>query len=250
MEVYSNPKYYEIAFSFRDIPAEVDFIERVIAKESRIPVKRFLEIASGNSPHMKELCKRGYCYIGLEMSDEMIAYSRKTIEDGALSAEIIKGDMIDFSLPTQADCALLFLGSFYVTSDEELRSHLDSVACALKSGGLYILDNAVIFFPEDAMNIQSWDMEADGVKVTTTYAPAWVDEKERISDAKITLDIEEGGKKRKIEHVERRKLYMADDFIRIAESTGKWERAGAFSNFDMSKEPYPGGRNIVVLRRK
>jgi len=28
MPLYNNPKYYELAFAFRDIPAEVDFIER------------------------------------------------------------------------------------------------------------------------------------------------------------------------------------------------------------------------------
>lgn len=37
MQVYNNQKYYEIAFSFRYISKEVDFIEQVIAKESRIP---------------------------------------------------------------------------------------------------------------------------------------------------------------------------------------------------------------------
>ena len=81
MQVYDNPKYYEIAFSFRDIPKEVDFIEQIIAKESKIPVKSFLEIASGNSPHMKELCKRDYSYIGLELSKQMIEYSREIIKE-------------------------------------------------------------------------------------------------------------------------------------------------------------------------
>jgi len=119
MQVYNNLKYYEIAFSFRDISKEVDFIEQVIVKESRIPVKTFLEIASGNSPHMKELCKRGYGYIGLELSKQMIEYSREIIRKSVLPAEIIEGDMMKFSLPKPVDCALLFLGSFYIKSDEE-----------------------------------------------------------------------------------------------------------------------------------
>ena len=42
--VYSNPKYYEIAFSFRNIPKEVDVFEKSIALYSRIPVKEIFEI--------------------------------------------------------------------------------------------------------------------------------------------------------------------------------------------------------------
>ena len=115
MQVYDNPKYYEIAFSFRNIPKEVDFIEQLIAKESKIPVKTFLEIASGNSPHMKELCKRGYSYIGLELGKQMVKYARNKVKKLSLNAEIVEGDMIKFSIPRLADCALLFLGSVYMS---------------------------------------------------------------------------------------------------------------------------------------
>ena len=55
MIVYDNPHYYEIAFAFRDISAEVDFLEQVIRQYSRVEVGTFLELASGNSPHMREL---------------------------------------------------------------------------------------------------------------------------------------------------------------------------------------------------
>ncbi|MCK4526646.1 class I SAM-dependent methyltransferase, partial [candidate division WOR-3 bacterium] len=66
--LYDNPKYYEIAFSFRDIPAEVDVFEKSFKRFSEIPVKSVLELACGNSPHMKELVKRGYQYNGLDLS--------------------------------------------------------------------------------------------------------------------------------------------------------------------------------------
>ena len=248
MQVYDNPKYYEIAFSFRDIPKEVDFIEQVIAKELKIPVRAFLEIASGNSPHMRELCKRGYSYIGLELSKEMIEYSREIIRKFVLPAEIIEEDMIKFSLPQSVDCALLFLGSFYIKSDEELRSHLDSVADALRKGGLYVLDGAVSFYHGD-VRTQSWEMIEGNIKVVTTYDPKWTDRDNNISEAKITLDIDDNGEKKKIEHLEIRKIYSIDGFIDKAQETGKWEYVGSFSDFDVNKKPYEKGRNIVVMRR-
>jgi len=157
MKVYDNPKYYEIAFSFRNISDEVDFIEQLIKTHSKIPVKTVFELASGNSPHMQELCKRGYQYIGLELNDKMISYARDKITQYNLDAEIVRGDLRDFSLSSPVDCALLFLGSLCVKNDNELEKHLDALAKTLCIGGLYILDGAVKFYPEDVRK-QSWDM--------------------------------------------------------------------------------------------
>lgn len=249
MQVYDNPKYYEIAFSFRDIPKEIDFIEQVIAKESKTPVKTFLEIASGNSPHMQELCKRGYGYIGLELSKQMIKYSRDRIKKLTLNAEIVEGNMIKFSMPRLADCALLFLGSLYIKNDKELTNHLDSVAKALRSGSLYILDGTVTFFPED-VHTQTWDVEDNGIKVTTTYKVESTNKETGVSTAKITLDTEEGGIKKRIEHSEIKKVYPADEFIKIATQTGQWKYVDTFSNFNISDKPQKDQRNIIVFRRK
>jgi len=250
MKVYDNPEYYEIAFSFRDIPKEVDFIEQVIKKYSLIPVKSFLELASGNSPHMQELCRRGYSYIGLELNDEMVAFSRKNISLLRLSAaEIIKGNMVKFAVPSVVDCAVNFLGSFYVTSDDELKSHLDSVAKALRKGGLYVLDAAVSFFPEDVRS-QSWEISKGNIKVTTTYQLRWIDESQRLSGAEIILDVDDAGVTKIMKHTEIRKIYSVDEFRKFVEVTEQWEFIDSFSDFDINKKPYEKSRNIVTLRRK
>lgn len=248
MQIYNNPKYYNLAFSFRDIPKEVDFIEKVIAKESRIPVKTFLEIASGNSPHMKEMCKRRYRYIGLELNKQMIDYANGIAKDSNLNAEIFEGDMLDFALQEKAECALLFLGSFYVKSDAELSSHLESIANTVRSGGLYILDGAISYFDDD-IRAQSWEMVDGNTKVVTTYNPKIIDKAENISEAKITLDINEAGKISTMEQLEVRKIYSIEEFISKIKEDGNWEYVDSFCNFDMDMKPSEDGRNITVLRR-
>ena len=76
--LYANPKYYDLAFcSFRDTKGEVDVIEECIHRYSRIPVKRVLEIACGPSPNLNELMQRGYEYVGLDINESMINYTRK-----------------------------------------------------------------------------------------------------------------------------------------------------------------------------
>ena len=77
--LYAHPKYYEIAFSYRDIPHEVKTMCKLIDTFSLIPVKRVLEFGSGNSPHMVELLKRGYHYVGLDLSQKMLDYSREKV---------------------------------------------------------------------------------------------------------------------------------------------------------------------------
>lgn len=248
MEVYDNPKYYEIAFSFRDIVAEVDFLEEVISRYSKIPVKTFLELGSGNSPHLEELCRRGYRYIGLESNPEMVDYARGKIKENNLSGEIIQGDMIEFSIKEPADCALVFLGSLYVKSDEELNKHLNSVAKAINKGGLYILDGVVSFYPED-VHTQSWESEEGDIKIAVSYKAEWIDEKEKLLSGTITLNVKDGEVERKIEHSEIRKIYTTDEFTAKAEQTGFWRNAGSFSNFDINSQPKEKSRNILVLER-
>ncbi|HBU28038.1 TPA: hypothetical protein DEB00_02900 [Candidatus Uhrbacteria bacterium] len=249
MIVYDNPKYYEIAFAFRDIQAEANFLEMLIAQYSKVKVQTFLELASGNSPHIEELCRRGYRYVGLELNDEMITYVDRKIKNLGLSAEVIKGDMTKFSLPMSVDCVLVFLGSLYITSDRELKQHLDSVAATLQSGGLYVLESVVSFYPED-VHKQSWEMEEGSIKVVTTYDPVWINESEKLMSGKITLDIDDDGIKKQLEHSEVRKIYTADEFITQAEQTNQWEHVTSCSDFDLQKKPNEGARNIIVFRKK
>ena len=70
-EIYDNPKYYEIAFDFRNIAAEVDLFEECFRRFARIPVHSLLEIGCGTCPHMIELARRGYKYTGLDINPNM-----------------------------------------------------------------------------------------------------------------------------------------------------------------------------------
>jgi hypothetical protein len=248
VRVYNYPRYYELAFSYRDIRTEVDFIETAIQRYSRIPVQTILELASGNSPHMEELSRRGYSYVGLELNEAMIAYARSRISHLKTSADVVKGDMSNFSLTAPFDCALVFLGSFYIRADKELENHLKCVAMTLRAGGLYILDAAVSYFPED-MRKQTWEESSGGVTVHVTYDPQWMNREERLMKAKLKLDIEEFGKTRSIEHSEIRKIYSIGEFRKVLERTERWQLVHSCSDFDIQIAPKATRRNITILRR-
>ena len=96
--LYKNPKYYEIAFSFRKIPQEVDFFELAIKKFSKIKVRKVFELASGNSPYLEEWHKRGYRYYGLDLNKEMLDFVKKRAKEKNVDVELFQRDMNDFSL--------------------------------------------------------------------------------------------------------------------------------------------------------
>jgi len=83
MPVYDEPLYYEIAFSFVDVPRQVDLFEKFIKEYSNIPVRRVLDIGCGPSPQLREFSRRGYEAVGLDSSPQMLAYLKeKAGEEG------------------------------------------------------------------------------------------------------------------------------------------------------------------------
>jgi len=248
LDVYNYPAFYELAFSHRDIPGEVDFLEEVIRRYSRIPVRTILELASGNSPHLEEICRRGYDYLGVEVNPNMVEFSRDKIRRCGLAARVVQSTMVDFRTPETADFAAVFLCSFYV-NDSQFETHFDSVARAVRPGGLYVLDGVVSHFPED-LGLEEWDEERDGVRVHVGYDTQWEDESAHILRGTLTLDFEKDGQPQRVQHTELRIMHPAADFIERVERTGKWNYVGAFSDFDINCKPHADGRSIMVLRRE
>src|SRR3989338_11572606 len=96
MYLYKNPKYYEIAFSFRNISNEVDFFEKAIKKFYKIKVRKVFELASGNSPYLEEWHKRGYEYFGLDLNKEMLDFVEARAKEKGIKVKLFKGNMVDF----------------------------------------------------------------------------------------------------------------------------------------------------------
>jgi len=252
--VYDNPKYYEIAFSFRDIPAEVNVFEECFRRFSHIPVKSVLELGCGNSPHMEELAKRGYEYNGLDMSEAMLEYSREKAKLLGGRINLIRGNMVDFALDTSVDFALVMLGSLFTTSTNELISHFESVARALKAGGLYFLDWCVQFEPPwESQGKSSWELERDGIRVKTTASWEAVSLARQTFREKIVLDIDDHGEKFTIEGIDIRRAIYPQEFLRFIDDCKDFEFVGWWNKWDLN-QPLEHAiridRPICIIRRK
>jgi hypothetical protein len=250
MSLYKNPEYYEIAFSFRNIPKEVDFFEEVIKKFSKVKVRRVFELASGNSPHLEEWYERGYEYIGLDLNREMLNFVRARAKKEKIKAILFQADMGKFSLgKLRADLAYVSLGSLYVKSNDEFFRHLDSVAKVLRSGGAYIMDG-VVWFDLFGNSAQKWAVSKRGIKVKATFRADMINQAAQIFRENITLDILDHGRKKRIRGGEIRKFFFPQEFLSLIKCHGKFEFMGWFNDFDINKCATPGGRQIMVLRKK
>jgi len=250
MSLYKNPQYYEIAFSFRNIPKEVDFFEKAIKKFSKIKVRKVFELASGNSPYLEEWHKRGYEYFGLDLNKEMLDFVKARAKDRRIKAMLFREDMNKFFLGSaRVDLAYVLLGSLYAKSNEEFFQHLDSVSKILKSGGLYILDG-VVWFNILSDNKQNWTISREDIKVKATFRANVIDPVGQICREDVILEIWDQGKKKQIRSNEIRKIFFPQEFLALIKCHNKFRFLGWFDNFDINKQATPKGRQVVILRKK
>jgi SAM-dependent methyltransferase len=255
MELYRQPLYYEIAFGFVDPREQVDCFERIIDEFSRIRVNRFLDIACGPSLQLKEIARRGYETVGLDLYPEMLAYLRKKSREEGLRIETVKADMCEFSLKKKVDFAFIMMGSLNVVSNERFLAHLDSVATSLKRGGLYFIQNMCLDWTKDLY--QSWTMEREGIKVRASFEYYLKDILNQIGTEKDTLEVDDSGKRKTFFQEEDLKLIFPQEFKTLLTLNGRFEFVGWWKgdrNTWHLDEPLEKAKdlncNMVLLRRK
>jgi len=251
-EIYDYPKYYEIAFSWRDIQAEANLFEECFERFSKTDVKSVLEIGCGNSPHMVELIRRGYKYNGLDLSQSMLDYSRKKLKQNT-DANLISANMIDFNLETKVDFVFIMLGSLFATSTADLTSHFDSVARSLEKGGLYFLDWCVQFEPPwETRGGSSWDMEGDDVKVKTTVIWKPINLARQTFEETIVLEVDDHGKKLTISGKDVHRAIYPQEFLLFIKEHPAFEFVGWWNNWSLEKPldfAEKIDRPIILIRR-
>ena len=251
MPVYDEPFYYEIAFSFVDVPGQVDLFEKFIHEYSNIPVKRVLDIGCGPSQQLREFTLRGYEAVGLDRSPQMLSYLEEKSREAGVRVETVQADMTDFTLDGPVDLALILKGTIdLIGSKENLLSHLESVARSLNSGGLYIIENLNInWHSPDSFGTQTWTMERDGVRIETTYRAELADSLKQMLRETLRLDVDDHGKKQIFEETIETRAIFPQEFVTLVEINDKFEFLGYYerSSTERLTEALPD--NIVLLKR-
>ncbi|XOB46471.1 MAG: class I SAM-dependent methyltransferase [Candidatus Nealsonbacteria bacterium] len=255
MKIYNQPLYYEIAFSFINPKKQIDNFEKLIKKFSKIKVRRFLDIACGPSLQLREIAKRGYETVGLDLSSKMLGYLTKKAKEEELKIEIVKADMAGFKLKKKADFAFIMMGSLNVDSNEKFLNHLDSVAFSLNKGSLYFIQNKGLDWTRSTR--QSWIMKRNGITVKTTFKWNFKDIVNQIYTEEMIFEVNDNGKRKKFIHKRDLKFIFPQEFKALVKLNGKFEFLGWWKgncNVWYLDKPLEKAKNLdnnmILLRRK
>lgn len=250
-ELYRNPLYYEIAFSFRDLDRQMAVMEEAMDRYSRIPVTRVLEIACGNGPHVPLWLRHGRQYVGIDLSEPMLRYTERKAARCKGNATLLQCDLADFTLDEPVDFACVLLGSLYVKTTAQLRSHFDCVARALRPGGLYFLDWCVDFDPMTETAI-GWECARDGIRVRTSYWTRHADRVAQTYEENVLLEIDDNGVHKRIHERCLKRAVYPQEFLLFVETHPCFEFVGWWNEWDFD-QPIDGAdivnRPIALVRR-
>ena len=252
--IYDYPQYYEVAFSFRDIPKEAAFLRACIDRHSKIDVSWVFEVGCGFAPHAEELIKAGYRYLGLDKNRNMLDYAVSKWRHLEPRPDFIEGDMIAFQTPRPVDFAFVMLGSLYLNTREEMNSHFNSLARALHPGGLYFLDWCVQF--DDPMRYadnNSVTFERDGISVASRFNIRLTDPTEQMYEEIWTLDVNDRGRRRTLQMTERNRAIAPRDFLDFVRNRSDFEFVGWWRDWNLYQpitDTAEITRPVALLRRR
>jgi SAM-dependent methyltransferase len=191
VSVFDAPLGYELAFSYRDVPAEVDAL---LAWHGGA-VRTSLELAAGPGDHALELARRGIAAATLDLSPAMCArVAERAAAEGLTLTRVVRADMTAFAVEGTFDLVFCLIDSLaHVLTLESLIGHLESVRRALAPGGTYVIES---LHPADGFQPGSrtdteWTTERDGISAHIRWGRGDepIDPLTQVTHLLVTLDV-------------------------------------------------------------
>lgn len=206
MTDYAQGDWYEDAPGLYDLifdagtEDECTFVGGVHERYGHGKLRRILEPACGSGRLVEALARRGYHVTGFDVSEGMLAYARRRLQDARLVARIERAQMQAFDCGMGFDLAHNFVSTFkYLLHEAEARAHLRQVAAALRPGGLYVLGFHLSDYGCTRRSRERW-VAQQGRKRVTCNIQSWpANRKTRLERVRSRLQVQEGRATRKLE---------------------------------------------------
>ncbi len=244
-DFYRHAAYYDIAFSYRDVAKESDFLVEMFRRHGGRPLQSAIELA-----------RRGVRSAALDLAPDMIDRLRTKADAASVKVDGVVDDMRTFKLEQRFDLAYNLLTSIsYLPTNEDLLVHMKNTAAHLTDGGLYIVENnhPKDFFEGEHFKESKWTMEQGGVSVETSWmferpVISWVNQsyvvkaRYRVTDGDKYVEFIDEAPLRMLLPLEMSAL-AAQAGLRLVAAFGDWDVAQPLDDG-------PGSwRNIAVYRK-
>ncbi|RFU37476.1 class I SAM-dependent methyltransferase [Actinomadura logoneensis] len=260
--IYDDPWAYELACSFRDVPAEVDALLgwTVRHRSSGAAARTVLELAAGPAEHAREFARRGLAATALDLHPAMCAYADQQAKERGLELDVVQEDMTSFALGRRFDLVVTMLDSTsHLMTLDAFVAHLDRTADHLNADGLYVLEMS---HPRDRLTdapsvSTGWTVEHDGPGGRVEATVRWGEPTDRldpvtqIADDHVTMTITKpDAPVRVIRDVVPYRFWTATELSAAIRLSGALETVAQYGDFgDVALTDADAWRMITVLRR-
>lgn len=257
MGIYGNARAYQVAFSYRDVPAEVDVLLGWFERHTGGAPGAVLELAAGPGDHAREFGRRGVGATALDLSPQMCRYARDQAAGAGIRLDVVEADMSAFDLGRQVDLSFLLLSSdAHLLDLDAFLGHLDSVARALRPGGLHVIESThpKDHFGTDGVTLAEWEAESGGLAVNARWGGDGdpFDAVTQVVRRSVRLEVTDAdGTASTIEDTSFERLWTTTEIEAAVRLSGAFDIAawyGAYSDLPVTAPT--AWRMIPVLRRR
>lgn len=186
--LYDFPKYYDLLFG-SDWKAEFDFLQAVFEKHAGRRVRRVFEPACGTGRLLIKLAQAGYQVGGNDLNPKAVAFCNKRLKRNGFGEPVTVGDMSNFTLKRRFDAGFNTINSFrHLATEEQARAHLQCMADATNTGGLYVLGLHLIPTRGERNEEESWSARRGNLVINSHMWSKSIDTRRRMEILGMRLD--------------------------------------------------------------
>jgi SAM-dependent methyltransferase len=224
--------------------AEVD---RAIAMLKPEGGERVLDLACGIGRHSRELRRRGFEVVGVDINPDLLEMAERETGEQGLDVSYMEADLRELQLRDEFDIVLsLNDGAVgYFETDAENYRTFEVVSQALREGGGHLIQLPNVLHAERNLPAKSWIVGESTLELSDHH---WNAEDRYIEGS--TVPIRFGEVFEKYEEIPfRQRLYTAEELTEIYDSVGM-RLANTYAGSGKPRKPKPSQFEIFVEGRK
>jgi SAM-dependent methyltransferase len=251
---YDYPQYFDLAFS-DETQIEADFFEAAAQRYAHREVRRWLEPGFGGGRLIVEMARRGYQVVGFDNNAQALDYVERRLQRAKLRADLFLADLAEFEIRKPVDGAFCTFNTFrHLLTEEAARAHLQSVAKAVRTGGIYILGFHLLPLDASEECLERWKAKRGATNVSFTLRVVATDRHRRQERLKVNMLVRSPRRELRLATEFPLRMYTAAQFKRLLAQATEWELCDVFDFWYEIDQPLKLNDEIsdavFVLRRK